>query len=265
MRVAVWNLGHWERSPAQLQTAWGVLSGEIGADVALLQEAVPPSGVHAVYQPIGNSRPWGSAVVGFTVDLEQVTHARGRANNSPQPLEGTWPGSVAVATANVAGRQLTFVSVYGLIDDGYADATVHRHLSDLTPLLDSPAHEGGIILGGDLNITTQWTGPDEHYRQWAASTFARIESFGLVDCLDSTRPPGPLSGCDCAYGDQCRHIQTQRNPRSPRPWQNDYLFASRALAGYPTLKAASVHDSDQVRSLGGHLPLVADFEVPAGQ
>lgn len=168
MRVAVWNMSHWSRTEEHRREAWRVLRDELHADVALLQETCPPSdsGDSVVYRATGDTRPWGSAIIGLTVDVAEVSHARGRANKTPQALTRSWPGSVAVATAAVGGRILTFVSMYGLIDDGYADTTVHRQLSDLVPLFDSPDHEGTIILGGDLNITTQWTGEQRRYRDW---------------------------------------------------------------------------------------------------
>lgn len=263
MRVAVWNMSHWSRTPAQREAAWSILVDELRPDVALLQETVaPPDGSWScVYRPIGGARPWGSAVVGFTVDVEEVTHAKGRANSEPQPLLRTWPGSVAIATAPVRGRSVTLVSMYGLIDQGYADTTVHRHLSDLAPMFDDPAHEGRIILGGDLNITTQWTGRHLRYRDWETATFARMAALGLVDCLDLHREPGQLSGCECPDGHACRHIQTQRHRRSSRPWQNDYLWASRPVVSEAVLESAGVHDSAAVQALGDHLPLLAHFRT----
>ncbi len=83
---------------------------------------------------------------------------KGRASTVPTDLLQTVPGSVAVARARVDGRLLTFVSMYGVIENGYADTTVHRQLSDLSPLFDHPQLAHAVVLGGDLNITTQWTG-----------------------------------------------------------------------------------------------------------
>jgi hypothetical protein len=185
MRVAVWNVG-WNRTKAQVDMIWGILRDEIGADVALLQEVVVPEGLPAVWRAIdasGRGRRWGSAVVGLTCDVEEVTTAQGRENTTPQVLLQTWPGSVAVAQAG-GPRGLTLISVYGLINQGYADMIVNRQLSDLTPLFDDRKHEKRIVLGGDLNITTQWTGAQARYGTWEAATFQRISAFGLVDCLD---------------------------------------------------------------------------------
>jgi hypothetical protein len=187
MRVVVWNMGRHLDSWAELAT--------LGPDVALVQEAVPPSGRgQVVYRPIGGGRPWGSAVVGFGTEVTEVTHARGRYNTADQHLHQTRPGSVAIATIGSDARRLTLVSMYGMIDDGYADTTVHRQLSDLVPLLDDPSHEGHTLIGGDLNTTTQWVGHQARYRDWELATFDRIRAFGLVDCLDRHRAAGAAAG-----------------------------------------------------------------------
>jgi hypothetical protein len=54
---------------------------------------------------------------------------------------------------------------------------------------------------------------------------------------------------------------TQRHSSSSQPWQNDYLFASKALTSKRILKQAFVQDSDGIEGLGDHMPLVADFDL----
>ena len=263
MRVAVWNMSHWSRSPDQRRRTWEILREESAADVALVQEAVPPDDLMArsVYRAIGGSRPWGSAVVGLTVNVTEVVEAKGRYNSAARRLEGFHPGSVAVATVPVGRRSITLVSMYWPIDDGYADTTVQRQLSDLVPLFDDQSHEGRILLGGDLNITTQWIGDQRRYRAWDQAVFTRMAALGLRDCLDIHRLEGPLPGCDCDDGGACRHIHTQRHAKSQRPWQNDYLWASSDLITPGTLVDAKVYDSPSMRELGDHLPLIAEFAI----
>jgi hypothetical protein len=210
-----------------------------------------------VYREIGGTRPWGSAVVGLTVDVTDITQAKGLYNPELTDLLVTWPGAVAVATVPLAERTVTLVSMYGLIDNGYADTAVNRMLSDLVPLIDSPTLGHHLLLGGDLNITTQWTGDRAHYVSWEGATLRRIEAFGLVDCLDAYRPDGPLDGCDCTAGATCRHIRTQYHPRSTYPWQNDYVFATEPLRD--AVKSAVVHDEPAVRPMSDHLPLIVDL------
>ena len=251
-------MSHCLNSASKQAAAWEALLG-LDADVALLQEFVPPVGTqNVVYRQIGGARVWGSAVVGLTVDIEEVTHSKGRYNKGPVALHQTAAG-VAVAKATVGGVPITFVSMYGVIDDGYADTTIHRQLSDLVPLLDSVDLSKNLVLGGDLNITTQWIGKEAAYREWEQATFARISAFGLVDVMNLKRPDGPLEGCGCLDGDACRHIHTQRHGRSPRPWMNDYLFASKPLATLKRVRSAVVLDEPALHGLSGHMPLVVDF------
>jgi len=259
MRAVVWNMSYWQKSETERASAWDWLHAS-GADIALLQEAVPPHGLRSVvYEPIGGSRPWGSAVIGFTLDLDPVTAVHGRANTRPVELARSHPGTVAVATFERGGRLITAGSLYGLIDKGYADSTVHRQLSDLSPLLDDPKLGKHLLLGGDLNITTQWIGRHARYRTWEAATFARIAALGLQDCFDKHRSAGPLDGCGCADGAGCRHIRTQYHAASTRPWQNDYVFATGPL--FKLNSAARVVDDATTRQLSSHLPLVLDFDL----
>lgn len=258
MRVVVWNVSHWQRTEDQRRAAWAAVA-DLG-DVGLLQEVVPPPDAeNVVYTAIGGSRPWGSAVAGFTANVAPITHSRGRSSKAPVALANTFPGSVAVAAVGEGANTLVLVSMYGVIDNGYADTTVNRQLTDLVPLFDNPQYEGRILLGGDLNITTQWMGKDQRYRAWEVATFRRINAFGLRDCVDQFRPDGPLDGCGCADGDDCRHVRTQYHARSQRPWQNDYVFVSTRLLARVT--STVVVDRNDLRGLSDHLPIVVDLEV----
>lgn len=192
MLIAVWNMSHWQKSVQERADAWQWLEGT-GADIALVQEAVPPSSLSkVVYKEIGNGRPWGSAVVGFSCAVTAITECKGRCNSQPVDLHRTVPGSVAVASAAVEGRTMTFVSMYGVIEDGYADTTVNRQLSDLVPLFDNPSASEALLLGGDLNITTQWVGGQTRYRAWEAVTLQRLSAFGCVMCWTACGPMARL-------------------------------------------------------------------------
>src|SRR5688572_14131894 len=55
---------------------------------------MPPAGsTNVVYREIGATRRWGSAVVGPTVEVEEITAATVRANRAPVQLCRTFPGS----------------------------------------------------------------------------------------------------------------------------------------------------------------------------
>jgi len=70
LRLATWNLNHWRQPLLPTDTrrgAWDHLSSVIGAQVALVQEAVPPVELgrdRAVYGELAGHRNWGSAVGG---------------------------------------------------------------------------------------------------------------------------------------------------------------------------------------------------------
>jgi hypothetical protein len=225
MRVVCWNMNHWPRTVAARRAAWFYLE-QLRPDVALLQETIPENTIdtsRVVFRTpgINKSRSWGSAVVSFGEPAITVTEVRSRYSKKAAPLHQTFPGSLAVA--QVGG--LTFVSHYGLIDNGYAITTVHRQLSDLTPLFDSALGKH-VILGGDLNITSQFEAPHRRRHQ---NILDRLATLGLVDCLALNRPPrSKLEGCPCADS-PCRHVRTLRHAKSETPWQNDYLFVSKSL------------------------------------
>ena len=260
LRIAIWNMDHCIKA-AQRSKAWQSLRS-LGVDVALLQECVPIDGLQSVlYRLIGGTRDWGSAVAGLTVDVTPIVSVRGRAHSCEQDLAASHPGTLAVGAVQIGDITITLVSAYGLIDGGYADTVVNRQLSDLAPLLDDPDRGKYVIFGGDLNITTQWTDRDERYRRWEEATFARIESLGLVDLIDRWRGDGPLTGCGCSYGEACRHVRTQYHPRSSRPWQNDYAYASEALVASGMVKDVRVLDDGAPSPLSQHLPIVIDLSI----
>jgi hypothetical protein len=102
-------------------------------DVALVQEAVPPSDVHAVYHRggIGKHR-WGSAVVSCTGELRELERVRSpHGGKGEVELMQALPGSVLIAERE--GEPTVFVSAYDVMEGSYAVTTMHRILTDLTP------------------------------------------------------------------------------------------------------------------------------------
>ncbi len=254
LKVATWNLNRGgERS-------WRYLEEHIVPDVALVQQAVVPTGMDRVVHRqggIGNGRDWGSAVVSYGPDLVPITHIE--ISSTRIDLLRTWPGTVAIAEVHAAGiAPFTVVSVYGLLDAGYEITTVHRILSDLTPLLDGEQGRR-IVVGGDLNCSTQCDPPD---RQRHVNLFERVSGLGLVDLLERTRHERtPLPDCPCDDAPECGHVETHRHELYTKPRQDDYLFASPTLAD--KLTACHVVDSGDPDpwSLSGHCPVIAEFDL----
>jgi exonuclease III len=143
--------------------------------------------------------------------------------------------------------------MYGMFDAGYADTTMHRILSDLTPLLDGPLWRR-IVMGGDLNVSTQTHGGQ---RKRDDTVFKRLESLGLVDLLAENKPERvALTDCWCDEKGRCQHVQTHRHSKSELPWHNDYLFASKDLADrLESCAPVPVWDW----TLSDHRPVVAAF------
>lgn len=257
LTVATWNMDHWKRTPALRRRAWEHLRSA-GYDVALIQEAAPPPDCpreSVVWRSIGRYRRFGSGVVNLTDHrLEEVTTARPHSSYVHFPLTGTIPGSVGIARIHPPGvRPVVFVSVYAAIEDGYSMTTVFRQVADLIPLFDSVDGDR-VVLGGDLNISTQST--DDLARQEAA--FAAIESLGLVNLLKAAPDrPQRVDECPCER-DDCFHVVTHRNSSG---WGGhlDYLFASEDLARECTL--VRLDDSEAMWELSDHCPVVAEFEL----
>jgi hypothetical protein len=255
MRVATWNMSHWQRTPEQRAAGWELLAS-LDLDIALVQEAVPPPDVPAVYRVggIGERRKWGSAVVCFGEGLTEIDRIRS-PHGAGQELDllQTFPGSVAIGQP-AGDDPVVYVSAYGVMNGGYAVTTMHKVLSDLTPLLDRDIGKR-LIIGGDFNCSTQLGGRD---RPRHRNLFDRFATLGLVDLLARTADSRPrLEGCPCA-DDPCRHAQTLRHARSRVPWHNDYLFATAPLA--ERLRDCQPLAVDDQWALSDHYPVIAEFE-----
>ena len=255
LRVATWNMGYWTHKGAHAD-AWSFLVDRIAPDIALVQEARPPSDIdptglvwHPVLRKDGKQEEWGSGILTRGLPLTELS------------FENSHPGSlVGAEVALPNGLPLTTFSMYGLLDKapdgtGYATTTIHRMLSDLTFVLMGHGNYRGkhtqVVLGGDLNISVQC---DERYGTKTRYTHAhrlcldRLEDFGLTNCFT------PF------YTD---YVQTLRHSRSPVPWQNDYLFVSRPLAR--SLRSCQVLDEvydECILLLSDHNPVVIGLQLP---
>lgn len=265
-------MDYWRRSEDLREQAWDFLQLVARVDIALVQEALPIGrGLSQVFRETGilddrvkppRELKWGSAVVSYGPQLRTIVHASGPFSNAPVDLLRTFPGSVAIAELECESP-IIVVSAYGIIDHGYAESTVHRILSDLTPLIDERRGRG-IIVAGDLNITTQWSAKHKSFLRGRheecllrdLNLFARFEALGLRN-VAVRKKPGPLEGCECNSGIGCKHVQTQRHDRSTFPWQNDYFFLSEDLLQQPF--TVEVFDQDEAWKLSSHCPIVVEF------
>lgn len=268
MRIVSWNMNRRGVSAAVHRAAWDYLRDELRADLALVQEAVPPSELQPqVFRSTGLPRyEWGTAVVSFRTDL--VLQAVSRvplAESIPMVVDAdslpeSHAGASAVAAVLVGERHLlTAVSLYGQWE-GMPGSTrylagprVHRTLSDLTGIFEQQRRLP-VVLAGDFNITTQGHHSSDNE---AAAVFARLRAWRMADALVHTRASRPrLQGCRCADGENCAHVQTFRTGS-----QLDYAFISASLLTEMT--AAHVVRSADASQLSDHSPVVVELDESA--
>lgn len=224
-------------------------------DVALLQEAKQPSAelsraFEVAELPwrtagLGVERPWSAAVARFThrVSLRTLPmEAIGAAREGN--LAVSLPGSLAAAelTIRSTGEVVTVASLYGAWERPwaaasrqwiYADASVHRLVSDLSALI-SRQKDHKLIAAGDLNILYGYG--EEGSQYWAAryeTVFARFAALGL----SFAGPQAPEGGHQAhpwpkELPKDSRNVPTYRTRRQ-KPGtatrQLDFVFASERL------------------------------------
>lgn len=270
--VLVWNMALGSYPKRDPRPGWSKLKEltEGRAHIALLNEAADvPSSLHAVFESQGTKgrdrkrRPWSTAIVS-NIPMTPISDAKPRnylgQSRTHYWFENSRPGSwTAVSVQLSESVEITCISLYGLLDD-LSDASVHRSLSDLDPIFSDPRYANRVILGGDLNLTTQWHGEP---RARAMGVFDRIRSFGLEDCLLAKRDAGRIDGCTCSP-DPCTHTRTKWEPGSTDggyPHQMDYLFATPNLIENGGLVRCEVPPAEVWNSVSDHAPLEATFEV----
>jgi hypothetical protein len=239
---------------------------ELGGDIALLNEAAPSVDAQGVWREEtagrdGKRRPWSAAVLSPHHPITEITDARPtwRASTREVPFQCSRPGTwIATRVSPSPDTEVTAVALYGLLDE-FSDASVHRSLSEISPLLDDRRYRKRVLIGGDLNTGTQWL-PSDPFLKRDANVLERFEALGLVDCLAAMRPPGRLPGCTCGFGDACTHTRTRYAARWPDvPYQTDYLWASRDLAD--RLTSCEALATDEWFALSDHAPIVAEFDL----
>lgn len=257
IRVVSWNMGH--------QTdAWRTLS-DTEADIALLQEAVAPPPDVASHVEV-DPGPWLTeasptprtfrAAIARLSDRVRMhprpTAALARSSDDEVPVRVSRLGTVALADIEVlgTGELITVASVYGLWERPsptvksswiYADASVHRVLSDLSALIGHEAL-GPLLVAGDLNILHGYgeRGSDYWKRRYS-TVFDRAEALGLV-YMGPAAPGGgqrasphpaelPLESLDVPT------FRTRPSDPTSAQRQLDFVFASRVLTSRMTVRA----------------------------
>jgi len=230
------------------RAAWSYIRDDLRPDIALLQEAMPPTGKEAanvchvpVDYPNVKPRTWGNAIYSRWPIREIV-------------LRSEYRGCLLAAhidVPSVAGG-LIVINLYGLIEytpkkTGYSAMGMHRMISDATFLIEGELeYPRQIILGGDFNLDRKmdfgW-----HRKDYASAgpVLDRITGHRLRDCVASRYPDG---------------VSTFRNSRKPEnSWQLDHLFATKKE--FNLLESCEVPQDGQFTEFSDHNPIIADFRM----
>lgn len=277
MRLATWNLNRatWQHrkrfdtAAAHARAAWDQLS-TLKVDLALLQEAMPhPTGLLRPPSSVlpadpdreswrsrpGPARWWCSAIASWGDELEALSN-----DERAEPLYVSQQGAYAVGLLNRLSKPLVLASVYALWDYGwlpkgskprYAHTSLHRAISDLTPVLDADYHGMSVVLAGDFNTSSQFESP---HREAFRTVHDRLAGLGLTNV--AIRPDGQvLDRCPCD-DTVCRHIQTIEGPV---PYQDDYVYMSGDIAA--AARVVSVERTEPVQAISDHFPVVIETDA----
>lgn len=185
---------------------------------------------------------------------------------------GTWTAARVVVGHRSSGMEIaiTAVVLYGLNDEPYV-ASVRRSLSELAPILEHEEYSENLVLGGDFNILAGK--PASERLHPGHEVLKEIEAYGLIDCLTTALPPDryedpirrtDMDNCPCGQREGCTHTRTFYDSRRPHvPYQDDYLFASYALAGDGHLVDCFAQRVGP-GSPSDHAPIIAVFDPHPG-
>lgn len=246
LRIVSWNIG-------QHDEPWHELVNS-DFDVALVQEAKPPppeiTSLIEVDQSLpwctaGGRRPWRTAIVRLSDRVAMRPRTLGSIEDAQAgDLAVSRMGTLAVVdvVTGSADEVITVVSMYGawekpVEDTGsqwiYADASVHRLISDLSALIGRQrGHK--IIAAGDLNVLYGYgEGGSPYWKARYDSIFARMESLGLM----FVGPQAPDGGEQASpWPDELPkdsknvptfRVRTQQPETAKR--QLDFVFTSESL------------------------------------
>ena len=255
VRLVSWNIAHRLEPWRQLPSA--------GVDIALLQEAgPPPSDIGKAVQIDPGpwvtegqpaSRRWRTAVVRLSDRVRmspRATAPLGLASGDELPVSRM--GTLAAADVELieTGERFTVASVYGLWEgplpsvEGswiYADASVHRVLSDLSALVGRQELPP-LLVSGDLNILHGYGEEGSPY--WAEryeTVFARAAALGLTfvgpQAPDGGHPAKPHPEELPAESGNVPTFRTKLADPASATRQLDFVFASDALAKRVSVRA----------------------------
>ncbi len=259
LKLVSWNIAH-------RPDAWRYLL-KSDADVALLQEAAePPDDVEqkcgldsAPWQTggAGLTRPWRTAIARLSdrIKLEWIeSKSIDSAGIGDLAVSRTGTLSAAIMTSSSIDP-VTVVSMYASWENPhvstasswiYADASVHRLISDLSTFIgQQDGHR--IIAAGDLNILHGYGEYGNRY--WAAryeTVFARMSALGLLFVGPQTPGGRPADPWPDELPESSKNVptfHTNRQTPTAATRQLDFVFASEGLAEHVKVSALNEPDN----------------------
>lgn len=259
VKLISWNIARRER-------AWRFLL-ESDADIALVQEAAEPPAEIAGKLDVdpapwrtagaGQNRRWRAAIVKLSDRVGvQWLEAKSLHEARPGELAVSRLGTLAAATVTPAsGDPFIVASMYAPWEKPhsatgsgwiYADASVHRLISDLSTFIGKEKNHS-IIAAGDLNILYGYgEGGSAYWESRYATVFSRMSALGL-SFVGPQAPAGrraepwpeelPRTSNNVpTYYTSCQAPATATR-------QLDFVFASNSLCGH--VRVSALNESDQ--------------------
>jgi len=247
IRLLSWNING-------NQKAWSELANS-DIELALLQEAKPPlESLDSVvpYQTTpwftggGIRRNWRTAIARFSNKIiMQPYKLRTVDEFDPNSLPVSCKGTLAAADIVIKSTKevITVISMYGAWEETlinkenrwkYADATVHRLISDISAIIGHE-YKHKIIAAGDLNIYHGY-GDSSNRQYWKArydTVFDRMDAIGLP----FVGPQAPEGGIQADQWPEelpkdskdVPTFRTKKNIPETATRQLDFVFASESL------------------------------------
>ena len=258
LTVLSWNVN-------RRKSAWEDIK-RFGADVVLLQEAtgsdLPKNPDFSIVEPPTDSwtihnggNAHGTAIAVMNPDLVFTALTPVPLGfSSKDTVQSSHPAQFSVVKLPLGNKGTYLASLYGNFQDGFADASMHRAISDLTNIFTSGAD---VLVAGDINNFRGYTidGKESSLRR-SQAVFERLQMLGL-DCIGPFSASGPLQGCPCGDTEKCDHVRTYRhmNKDSSRPFQLDFAFANAGLRERLVSCKALTDQEPELWNLSDHAPI----------
>ncbi len=250
LKIISWNVNH-------RAISWEHMT-DFGADVVLLQESTP-SGLPKVHDfivvppPTENWKIANAPKNGTSATASVIVNTSIGCEPGPY-MFASHPGQFSIVHVPFGAKGLYLVSIYGILQDDFADGALHRALSDLAPIFESGAD---VLVAGDLNsfrgysLSGSQQAIDRH-----AALFSRFEQFGLKD-IGPFSSNGPLDNCPCNNRVDCTHVHTYRymNREGERRFQNDYVFGTKGVQNSLVSCKALTDENPSLWELSDHAPI----------